>query len=175
MNKFISFSLFTILIIFCVILFWAIIYKHKKSKFVINFISRINFLIQLLLLLIVFLYSFIIYNRLQLLSKIEHFSNEIESILINYNITNGVYPNSMQELNNFNLYNSKKFWALYPHNAKFDLKIQTLDEGIEYTFYSYGLDGDNDNLKRLYNINYLLSFVPYLNGDLLIKEGFLLK
>ena len=45
------------------------------------------------------------------------------------------------------------------------------EKKLYFVFYWYGLDKDDDNLKKTYSLNYLYIFCPYLDGDIIVKKG----
>ncbi len=172
MNKNISILLFIIFLTFSIALHILLILKEKNNNTkLLALINKIPNIILYFTLFAIVSYNILVYSRVQIFSRLDKLGKEIEPILINYNIENGRYPTNINELNNFQFYKNKIFRILFPYHINLTLDINTDEEGINYSFYSNGIDFDNDKFQKYYKIDYLLSFLPYLDGDILISKG----
>ena len=171
MNKYISIILATTLLIVALVVLLIILKNILTRK---NKLDKKNLLI-ILGLIISISYFINSINNFLLLFKIEKFGNEIFSIVAGYRGVKGEYPTNSQQLIGYENFQKIKKWKMGTTDHKFGFigTIVPKEEKLNFIFYAYGFDNDDDELKISYPLNYIYIFWPFLDGDIIVKKNWI--
>ncbi len=165
MTNYIFFVIMFILISICIFLIKDIFSKVKMNKIK----SFINIL-KLIFIMIIIFYIIFCFKQFFLLRKLKNFGTQVSYSLGDYKITYGKYPKNIIKLNNYKGYQERKYYSLWPITHKFNLIGFEKNNKYKYIFYAYGLDGDDDSLKKTYKINFIYALLPPKDGDIILDR-----
>jgi hypothetical protein len=171
MNKYISIILAGTLLILALVVLLIVLKNILTRK---NKLNKKNLLI-ILSLIASMSYFISSVDRFILLFKIEKFGNEIFSLVSGYQGVKGKYPTNSQQLTEHETYELIKKWKMGTTDHRFGF-IGTVDmeeKKLDFIFYAYGFDNDDDEFKINYPLNYMYIFWPFVDGDILVKKSWI--
>lgn len=171
MDKYISIILVCVLLIMALIVLFSILKNIRKRND--KFYKNKKNLLLFMILIISISYFISSLNKFILLFKVEKFGNEIFSIVSSYKDVKGEYPLNSLQLAQFEHFEKIKKWKMGNLDQKFGFRGTFVpeEEKLNFVFYAYGFDNDDDNLEISYSLNYMYIFWPFLDGDIIVKES----